>query len=108
MIAARMNVSLTADAAEFHIRRTDNCFCRHGRGRGDVPRRVNRDAVDRHRAVFADANITSAVRSLNVATLMQPNKLRPRLIADPQSVVFVRRYRIRQRSNTGKKEGIGY
>ena len=96
MIAARMNVSLAADAAERDVRRANNGRRFHRRRRRYVPRRVNRDAVNRYRSIFADADIASAVRRLNVAALMQPHKLGARFIADPQPIVFVRRYGFRQ------------
>lgn len=96
MIAARMNVSLAADAAEFHIRRADDGLGRHSRGRGDVPRRINRDAINRYRTVFGNADISRAVCCFNVATLMQPHELLARFVANLQPVVFVRRYGFRQ------------
>ena len=87
MIAARVDVSLAADTAKFHIRRTDDGFSRHGRGCSDVPRRVELNAVDRHVSGGVDSNMSFAVFDENRAVVFQVTELRPGLIPQPDPVV---------------------
>ena len=87
MITARVYVSFAADSAKLHISRADYGLGRHGRGRGDVPRRVEFDAVDRHIPGGINPNMSFAVFDENRAVVFQVTKLRPRLIPQLDSVV---------------------
>ena len=81
MVAARMHMALSADAAKSNVSLADNRLSRHRRRRRNIPCRIELNPVDRHISGGVYPNMSIFVFNEDRPVVFQVTKLRSLFIS---------------------------